>query len=244
MTISVSLKNLIGFRRQLPVVDAHLLRLLLSIDLALIIVHCFAGVYFDKIPPILNIALDWSFAEIVSYGKWVAAVALLIVIYRRTGLPVYLGFATLFAVVTIDDSAQLHERIGATLANIYPGLITQDGGELIAFAGIAVFILPVLAITTLRSGKPGRSVAVCLTGLVAILAIFGIFVDALHLVLPRLPYLPQFLDLVEDGGEMITGSIIVAYLLARSDDIRNQVRTAGFLAALERNFGRNTISEK
>jgi hypothetical protein len=147
----------------------------------------------------------------------------LFILYRRTGLPVYLGFAALFVVVTIDDSAQVHERIGDMLANAFPGRVSQDAGELIAFAGIAVFILPLLAMTTLLSGKPGLRIAICLTGLVAVLAMFGIFVDALHMVLPRIPYLTQVLDLVEDGGEMITGSIIVAYLLATAKG----VRTAG-----------------
>lgn len=188
---------------------------LVGIDLFLIAVHCIAGVTLERIPPLWNIALDFSLAEILSYFKWAICAALLFLAWRRSGIATLGAVALIFAVITLDDSLQIHENFGALYAGgAERSTNRQDIGELIAFGLIGGLLSGPLIWSLWRSGMTGLNAIAGILCLIALLAVFGIGVDALHMVLPRFPGSVQLLDLVEDGGEMIVGSILVAHVWA------------------------------
>lgn len=200
-------------------VDRPLLRQLALFDLILIAVHVVAGIVFERIPHLLNIALDFSLAEIYGYGKWAAIVALLLAAFRRTRRPILISMALIFTLMLLDDSLQLHERIGSNRVDALSltgteWLKAQDIGEVLVWALMAAFVLPVMAYGIMRSDAHGRRIGLRLMALIALFALFGGVVDMLHHPFRALPFGIQLADLLEDGGEMLVGSLILAHVAA------------------------------
>ncbi|KKK82121.1 hypothetical protein LCGC14_2806550, partial [marine sediment metagenome] len=89
----------VGTESLRPAFDHRWLMPLLVIDAALILVHAVAGYLMPTIPPLLNIARDFSLGEIFGYFKWMAIVAILLLCFARTRLPVLLAMAAVFALM-------------------------------------------------------------------------------------------------------------------------------------------------
>lgn len=206
-----------------PTLNGPTLVALAILDLVLIALHIVTGAIYDKIPVQLNIALDFSIAEFVGYAKWLVIIVLLWLISRRTRNPALLSCAVLFIVMVADDSLQLHERIGeaAVKANAVGGVgwaQAQTLAELAVWAGMAALLIPIVLLGFVKSSRVQWVPAARFLGLIAMFAVFGVVIDALHKPVADLPFGPQLADLVEDGGEMIVASIIVAHAMWLSND--------------------------
>lgn len=202
-----------------PTMDRRVLVALLTIDLILIALHIAAGAVFDEIPLLLNIAFDNSLGEIVGYAKWTAIIVILWLVSRRDGSPALLACAALFAMMLADDSLQIHERLGQVAANAERISATswatgQTLGEIAVWIALALLLLPVILFGFAKSTRAQWRPALRFLGLVALFAVFGGLVDALHQPVSNLPFGPQLADLVEDGGEMVVASMIVAHAVA------------------------------
>lgn len=192
---------------------------LVAVDMLLIGAHVVLGATQPRIPPAFNIAYDFSLGESFNYAKWSAVVIALVAVATARRAPGLLAVALAFVFILADDSLQLHERFGHALASgaLGPELghaFSQDAGELAAMACIGTVLLVPLGWTYLREGAAGRAEMRVLVGLIALLAVFAAGVDQAHGLFRGLPYGIQIADLLEDGGEMLVGSLIAAHALA------------------------------
>lgn len=193
----------------------------MAIDLAAR-VAMMAGV-IDAVPPRLKISTDHSWAEMFLYAKWLGACMLFALAWRRSRVALYGAFSFLFLVVLCDDSFSLHEGVVAQRVAEIMGFQAAFGLRAIDFAELTIWaLLGLMIVTTLivgyrRTPPSGRVLAPWLFGSFAALLVCGIGVDMLHVVvtggveggLRRV--LNTAFDMVEDGGEMIVGSLVVGY---------------------------------
>lgn len=201
-----------------PTVDRPVLITLVFIDLVLIALHICAGAIFDKIPLRLNIAFDHSIAEFFGYAKWSVIIVLLWLTSRRTRNLALLSCAALFIVMLADDALQIHETFGAAVVRAdavseVSWAQAQTLAELAVWAGLAVLLMPVVLLGFVKSSRAQWVPALRFIGLIALFAVFGGVIDALHKPIAGIPFGPQLADLVEDGGEMIVSSIIFAHAM-------------------------------
>ena len=194
-----------------------LLSLLLAADVAVV---AMAGAFE------LGWAHDWNYrlgtesgyAEVVQYIKeyWIALC--FAALAWRTRNPVYLVLSVAFTYLLLDDATEIHERGGLWLEQrlgLMPtlGLREQDLGELLVSAGAGTVLLISGAAAYRFSDARSRRVALLTLAAVVVLAFFGIGMDLVHQMLAE-TRLAFPLEVVEDGGELVTLSTIAAALFA------------------------------
>ena len=190
-----------------------LLILLLLADLVFLCIHVFyrmdlvTGSHF-------SIAMDLGYAEVYQYIKeyWIVLL-LFIMAIKRTHI-IYFAWSTLFMYLLLDDSLQIHERLGGYLVNYFelqPGfnLRAQDIGELSVSILFGSLLFLFIGGSYLFSDNVAKQISKHLFILVLSVAFFGVLVDMLNTVIPWGKYTVEF---TEDAGEMLIMSIIVWYV--------------------------------
>ncbi len=193
------------------------LLLLISADAAFVLVHL-----IRDHPPFFSDSLfsleqERGFAETFQYVKiyWIAI--MLAVVWWRTREGVYFAWMTLFAYLLCDDSLQIHERGGHAIAQIWGiqdalGLKAQDLGELVVVGTIGLILLLFLVVMYRRSTLDAMRASRKLMFYLGVLVFFGVFIDTLHSLL-RGSRGNAALGVVEDGGEMLSVSIVCWYVM-------------------------------
>ena len=183
---------------------------------------------------------DRGYPESYQYMKILLAVGLLAAVFRQTRVPAFASWALLFLYLLIDDAFSIHETVGAHAAAAFGylpalGLRAQDFGELTVSATSAALLLLPLAYFYSRGAAPDRAASRHLLLLLASLAFFGIFVDMLHVAIDAGWKVRFLLGAIEDGGEMVTMSVMAwyAFLLHENDGNILRYFSAGAPAALE-----------
>ena len=188
---------------------------MMFIDAAFILVS--ADQDFREARNSLHVSVDNGIAEHWQYIKW-GALALMLgfVAWVKRAL-IYVIWAVLFAYLLIDDSQQIHEIYGLTIADALGfqpafGLRPQDFGELIVTALAAGPLLVAIGLVYLFASRSDERVFThTMIALLIALALFGVGVDMLDIMVPW-PWLATTLGIVEDGGEMIVATVMVAYV--------------------------------
>lgn len=175
--------------------------------------------YFDIAPRLFDISFDQSVSEYLNQAKWVSIVILLLVFWARTRMATALGFAVVFAVVAADDILFLHETVGALLVERFglgaiAGLRAHDTGELIVWSCLGIVVVAAFALGFRAADAAGRRVGRTLLAFLGALIFCGIGLDMLQIFFWDVGGVKQVLGLLEDGGEMVIGSVCVAYCLA------------------------------
>ncbi len=179
-----------------------------------------------EVPKLLKVTQDRSLPEGFNYLKWAVISFSLVWLALRDRWLAPLVWAAVFAIIFLDDSLQIHEWLGhdvsvrASLPS-EPYLSGDDLGELIVFVLLGSLVAGTGLVLLFRSGAPGRALTLRYMLVIAALAVFGVGVDALHRSVVDLvantaleTILPQIAGLIEDGGEMLVGSLAVALTLA------------------------------
>ncbi|WP_189603566.1 hypothetical protein [Salinimicrobium marinum] len=195
------------------------LMFLLGIDLLFIALH----VYSFSLPVTdagtlqLRLDMDFGYAEMFQYFQFCTSALLLTILFFRQRKGIYLIWSLFFLVLFFDDAFAFHETFGGNLVNFFNieaalGLRAQDFGEL-AIAGMlgATFVLPFTHALFLGERKT-REVTLHLILIVGVLVFFGVGVDMVHSLFKDLPG-SGALTVIEDSGEMISGSLILCYCL-------------------------------
>lgn len=202
------------------------LALLLATDVLLIVGHVIFMVMhlvvwdtpglLDYIPSDYSIVKERGFAETFQYLKayWLVTMFLWLVI--KTQERGYLAWAVVFLYLGLDDLLEIHEETGNTIAirYDYPELFGQrprDLGELTVFAVAGTLALSIIAIAYFTSSDRFKLRSRTLFKLMALMALFGIVVDALHIIFLHRGAGALF-GLIEDGGELIVLSMIAWYV--------------------------------
>jgi len=148
---------------------------------------------------------------------FIAGMAIWVFIRKKELL--YACWAGLLTYLFVDDTFQLHERIGAFLGGLiwfHPplGLRPSDVGELIVSAVVGTCFLVALALNFRQGTREAKGVSLALFGLLISLAAFGVVVDMVHIVIQSDVWKYR-LGLIEDGGEMLVVSSMLAFVLWR-----------------------------
>jgi hypothetical protein len=223
-------------------IDRRLIALclaLISIDLFFVAVHAahtiYASIYFDRVPVLgwmWHIGYDRSYLEIFGYLKMMVIIGLLIAMLRRDR-PVYLALAIIFVFALLDDSLEIHETLGARIADglalrPFAGLRLVDFGELLFWASAGVVLLSLAAIGVVRTAGRDRANGLLLLGALAVLMVFAVGVDMAHVVVDNLFRGADLLfTVIEEGGQQITLSLTCGLAILIRREVRSRERVVG-----------------
>ncbi len=194
--------------------------LFLATDIGFILLHLVYS-YSDLISnDIFSLEKDRGYSEIFQYVKeyWSALLLGLLAVQARSLL--YLSWSVLFFYLLLDDAVQIHENLGVLISSEFSfpaifNLRAVDLGELAVSALVSLFFLIAIASNYRLGDRLSKEVSKSLIILLFALAIFGVFMDMLHVILST-PFLDPLLILVEDGGELIIMSLIVCFVFSLS----------------------------
>lgn len=144
----------------------------------------------------------------------------------------YFVWACFFGYLLIDDMLGVHEQAGLNLANamgleMWMFLRPVDYGEIIYSLAVAIPFLLLIFFAYKRGSTLFKQMSQKIFCLLLFLAFFGVVVDAVHVMTislssPFRDYVPGFLRMVEDGGEMMTVSLIFYHCFAQASAIELQ----------------------
>ena len=158
------------------------------------------------------ITRERGFGEWLQYAKMLGLVVMLLSVCRtNTAASVWAG---LFAYLLVDDAFEVHERVGAAIAplmalpqvgSVRPGQLA----ELLVFGVVGVAFVMALAVVLRRGHPNARGLSMTLAIPFALLAFFGSAMDLAHSMLRGHGFYYTG-GLVEDGGEMVSMSVLAA----------------------------------
>jgi hypothetical protein len=193
-----------------------LLAALLSIDFVLIAVHL-AKPYFAVLRPhYFSLEADRGIAEAFQYVKQGAVVLAMLLCWWRRQSPTFFVWSGVFAILLIDDSFSMHERLGEWLGMTlglpaWLGLRPQDLGELLFAAVLGLAALAMIGAAIVRE-HAAISPSIRLGLLLGALVVCGVVIDAIHVIAYfGRSSLAWMLAIAEDGGELLAMSSIAAY---------------------------------
>ncbi|MCK0508245.1 hypothetical protein [Aromatoleum anaerobium] len=199
--------------------DAAFLAMALVADFAFIgifVAYAFAEHYGIEASPLYgNVKfsfVDGGYPERYGYAQQAVATLLLLATYSKRRQPVYLMLALLFAVSVLDDSMALHEAMGNYFAMKVGTSVAT--GELVGWSTLG--LLPMLAVLLgyLRSDSRSRRDAQVLFVAIVLLLFFAVGMDIVHGVIhQQLGRFQTVLTVIEDGGELVTFTLICALSL-------------------------------
>lgn len=195
-----------------------LLLLLLAADALFVAVHVWGSLAHPDWR-LLSIEADNGYGELFQYLKFLWLALLLARLAWRRRAVGYLAWSLLFAYLLLDDMLRLHEDLGAALAEdlgLRPwlGLRAKDLGELAVTAIAALLLLAPLSLAWLRGGAAFRALSRSLARRLLLLAGFGVLLDLLASALHPVGGWRLLLGTLEDGGEMVAASLLLARAFA------------------------------
>lgn len=217
--------------RPFPFITAPFRSVLLffiAVDITFILIHIGGWATFrlgltGDVAFVLRISEDRSIPEMFNYLKWLVIVVGLTKVAFRDQWLVPAGWATVFLLLLLDDSLQLHETVGVLIAETFQLqddalLQAGDSGELI-YAGVMGGLVALLAGSSLLKSDP-RSRQLSLAYILVIVAFgfFSVVVDAVQRgiinAFPEHGLLQDIAAVLEEGGEMFVASAAAAMTLA------------------------------
>ena len=168
----------------------------------------------------VEIHRDGSAPEFYQYLKlgWAMMTLGLIAWTARTLRP--LVWVPVVGFLMATDAARLHERLGWAWAKRWDlpamgGLQGGDVGEVLVASLVIVPAIVLLAAQWPRQKPHHRRFHLTVVAFMVLLGCFGVGLDIAHsLTRSANPTLAMVLDVIEDGGEMLTISALLAYLVA------------------------------
>ena len=205
----------------------------LATDGLFLVVHAAFGLLtmqgiIEVWPKFFNIDRDWGGGEILSYIKWVLIIGALIACFMKNRKPIFLGLVGLFLVCLLDDSIGLHERGALWLIedlSIYRYFGTHQAvvGELISWAVLGIPAVASLGLGWRMSNSRDRRLVLPAIALFSGVVVCAVGIDAIHSSLPDRSLEAGLMGMLEEGGEMIFLSLLLAFvwgLLQRGDDLQ------------------------
>ena len=169
-----------------------------------------------------SVERDRGVPEVWGYLQFSLVIAGLVFLGRLRRQPVYPAWALAFAVVVLDDGMMVHERGGRVLVRLMgspaeiAGFRAQDAGEMTVWALLGAGVAVVLLLAHRRSDAAARGRSAALVVPVGVFLFFGMVLDQLHGLADERLHLPSWVNAVvgtvEDGGELVSGSVILAFV--------------------------------
>jgi hypothetical protein len=164
------------------------------------------------------IDFDRGYPEIFQYLKFLVIIGSIIYLMYLKKEYRYFSWLVLFILLLFDDAFGFHEQFGEWMVerfNIMPkyGLRAQDLGELTyaVIFGALVFLSMIFGF--IRGNQKFKKTSFDLFLLFSIFIFFGVGMDMLHSFAGDNRYIKLVMVLLEDGGEMISLSILTWYFI-------------------------------
>ena len=180
-----------------------------------------------------SLGADSGVAEVAQYLKLAAVGLALGSLFARRREPVYAAMAVLAGGLLLDDVTLFHETAGAALAAGLrlpepPFARAQDLGEILALASWVGPVAVGGAFAYRASGDTARRHARWFGAAIAVLAGFGVVVDLVHQAFSTVWGVSFALEVVEEGGELVTVSaLLVGVAAVRSQEARGPKTARG-----------------
>jgi hypothetical protein len=184
---------------------------LLSTDVLFILLECLYGATAGFPESDWWLGQDWGYAETFQYGKELGIVVVFFLFFLRHPHILSLGWQVLFLYLLLDDSLQIHERVGRAVARlVHTSWVFTDH---VASAIFGSLILSLLSFGYYYAPSWFKRVSWPLFGLFTTLVLFGVVLDTVHQVIGRsVPLLFRIGYVMEEAGEMVTFSLIAWYV--------------------------------
>lgn len=194
-----------------------LLLLLLSTDFVFITLHIINRIIVFDEPRRFRVDIDGSYPEVYQYIKYFWIILLFIYTMGLTHSKGYVAWILIFFYFLVDDALALHEDLGrqfdqAVEMNAPLALRVQDIGEFIVFALFALLLMTLLVWAYRRGSPVFKKVSRDLLILLAAFAFFVVVIDVVQAALDLGQSMYAVVALMEDGGEMLVGSLMVWYV--------------------------------
>ena len=196
------------------------------------------GGHLESVPSRLMITHDWSYGEMFNYAKWFTAVCLCLALWRHTSSLLYAGFAVTFAILLADDALQIHENLGARLADLggpgaQLGLRARDFGELQVWFVLGLIVVGALVVGFRWGRRQDWGVGIALVGALSGVVFCGALVDMIAVAFNKMmpdgmltTLILWAMHLLEDGGEMIFASLCLAVLVSTWASLQSDLERA------------------
>ncbi len=209
-----------SFKRIYVATHKPLLRWVLAVDFLLIFISVMMGVLLmvdiiSKWPNHYNIGRDASVSEHFNFAKWAAIISVFGYAYYKRRLLIFACLAVVFALILADDYFQLHEQAGRFSRSIYGEdlRIAVALAEIGFWIALALTCLAILALAWRKTSNACRRELRPLAALFAGVVICGAGVDFIHYFTEKKSWTAGVLMIIEDGGEMIFISLMLAYAI-------------------------------
>ena len=181
----------------------------------------FVLIYFiDLLSPnpnkMLSIGSDRGFPELFQYIKFSWIIILFTIqTYNKKSLQFFI-WAIIFAYFLVDDAFRIHENMGILISSRFSmtpqlGLSAQNIGQIIYIALGGTIILLLVYYSIRSASNNDRKIFYNLTFLMLILIFFGFFIDIANSAFNLRRELRFLMIILEDGGEMVSVSVILWY---------------------------------
>lgn len=165
-----------------------------------------------------NGRLDGSHAELVGYVFLIFSVAFLLATAAHRKIGVYAAWGAVAFFLLLDDSLQVHERIGRALTHRFKlpeilGLRGQDLGEIIVWGALGLFLGALVVIAHVKAPNYARRDSYLITGAVFLIGIFAVLLDLLDIAIFSEAHVrtQTLVGLAETAGEVASmGLLLVA----------------------------------
>ncbi|MGW8481808.1 hypothetical protein ACWGJP_01620 [Microbacterium sp. NPDC055903] len=196
--------------------SAALLAMLVSIDLVLIACYVAQSLFGFPGGFVFDLGADRGYGEFLQYAKWLWSALLLAALAVSARMPVAWAWMAACLYLLFDDAFLLHERAGWAFRDMVPGGPgwAVHTGEILFIGLIGVLIVIGVTLTHRRTDAALRGISWVMAALMAGIALFGVVIDAIHHLLFPGPGLRSFFTTIEDGGELLVLSLVVAFLFA------------------------------
>lgn len=208
--------------------DRHatsLLILLICGDLFFMALHVVNAYTLDT--SLFDITADRKLPEIYQYLKFMAICFLLKHAADKHHCRQYYAWIVFFVYLLLDDSLKIHEKCGKLIAN-HIAFVPPFGLSMHNFAELAVSVIAAsLLIFPLlwaygTGSRTFRAISHRLALLIGVLVCFGVLVDVAGGMLFTSAG-GLVMELLEDGGEMVSVSAITWYAFRTASSNRNTV---------------------
>lgn len=222
---------------------------LISIDIVFLLIDLtrrFAYYFHGKIyffsSEMFSISEDMGYPEIYTYFKTILIVIILCHSCFRFRDAIYGSWAFVYLIVLLVDTFPLHERLGVVLQLKFglPSVLGLEGdhiGEIMVWVALGLPIAGALCYGFSRSRGIHKIVGQMFGVFFFLLVFFAMGMDMLHNIVQHVLNANSdsvgavmqgaiiLLEVLEDGGEMVTLSVTCAFTIVVGRHIVTQVRT-------------------
>lgn len=209
--------------------DTHkLLFVLIITDVFFILfhlLHAFADTLGFFYSPGFDLTQERGYAEIFEYLKEYWTALLLLVLAIRTSNLLYFCWGLLFGYFLVDDSLKIHKNLGAHLSSTFGsdhlfGLDAQMLGELsvIVFFGF-LFLFAIGVSYYVNTDDDAKKFSRYVFVLFGVFMFFGMGLGIFQKLTPNHPHWQFSLKLLEEGGELVSTSLIFWFVFRFKPDV-------------------------